>query len=62
MEIICLEEEALSSSAKPSETVVVPNFKVRGLSAAHVIKDELVRVAPPTSVSSKYSVMIKVIE
>lgn len=52
----------MGSSARPSEVVVIPDLVVRRLSAVHVIKDELVRVAPITSVSYKYSVMIKVIE
>jgi hypothetical protein len=52
----------VSSSAKPSQIVVVPDAEVRKLSAAHIIKDELVRLGPKTSVSCKYSVVIKVIE
>jgi hypothetical protein len=62
MEIIYLEEESLSNSAKPSEIVVIPNSQVRRLSAAHIIKDELVLVVPKTSVSCKYSIAIKVNE
>ena len=62
MEIIHVEEEPLGSSAKPSEIVVIPDSTIRKLSAVHVVKDELLRIAPTTSVSSKYSIMIKVIE
>jgi hypothetical protein len=52
----------MGSSARPSEIVVIPDSEVKKLSAAHIMKGELVRVGPLTSVSCKYSVVIKVIE
>jgi len=52
----------LSSSAKPSETVIVPDFPVRRLLAAHVIKDEAIRIEPSSSASNKYDVEIMVLE
>lgn len=62
MEIICIGVRTVSSSAKPSQIVVIPDTEVRKLSAAHIMKEELVRLGPTTSVSCKYSVVIKVIE
>ena len=53
----------MSNSARPSEDVIVPDFPVRKLSSAHVVKQEAVRLqATSSSASSKYDLAIMVLE
>jgi len=52
----------LSNSAKPSETVIVPDLPISRFSAIHVASNENIRVGPLSSASSKYYVEIVVLE
>jgi hypothetical protein len=52
----------VGSSAKPSQTIFVPDSEVRKLSAAHLITDELFRTGCETSASCKLSIQIKIVE
>jgi len=62
METTVMKEIVLGNSAKPFDMVIVPDYETRRLSAVHIIRDELIRVEPITSATSKYPVMINVIE